>query len=411
MTTIVKAATASDFLALVPRLVGFHPHESLVFVAFRGNRTCGAMRFDLPAPDPAASDAAAPASATTRSSRVDERIATTLVGMLSKLSGVDAVVPVVYTGATFAAGPGIPRSAFIGSVVARLRFSGFTVRDALCVAADGWGSYLDPDCPARGRPLADVESSRILDGVPPADLGPVGSVADRAALPEADPHERRSVVAALERFTAVLDARAPWRSARKATRGPEVDSDPGLPSLDDIPATLEEIVSHPSAAVDPLGAAFVIAISRAPAIRDVVMMQWAFDRAVGARVLADAADYSRGVPAGALETAGLMLGRGPRPDQERVDGAIAVLKSITAMAPDADRAPLYCMLAWLNWALGRSSVADVFVTEALRVDTGYGLADLLRAVLDRAILPEWAFGDVGPDCAGTADPGSNPFSR
>ena len=405
MTTIVKASTASDFLALVPRLVGFEPHDSLVFVAFRGSRTCGAMRVDLPGRS---------------QSRAHKRIATTLVGMLSKLPGVDAVVPVVYTGETFAAsagGPGapaagIPHSDFVDSVVTRLRFSGFVVRDALCVAADGWGSYLDPGRPPAGRPLAAIAGSPILDGVPTADGGPVGSVADLAALPPADPAARERVAASLGAFGAVLRGADPGRArrARVASRD-AVGADARAAALRDIPATLEEIITARGDSVDPHAAAFVITISLSPAVRDVVMMQWAFDLALGERVLADAARFSRGTTAGALETAGLMLGRGPRPDPERVGRAISLLKSIAALAPDDSRAPVLCMLAWLNWALGRSSVADVFVAEALRVDPRYGLADLMRTVLERGILPEWAFADdAGFDDAGSDDAGSDDAS-
>ncbi|HWU57763.1 MAG TPA: DUF4192 family protein, partial [Microbacteriaceae bacterium] len=50
MQTIVKTTKPQDLLALVPHLVGFRPSNSLVLVAFRGKRTGGAYRVDLPAP-------------------------------------------------------------------------------------------------------------------------------------------------------------------------------------------------------------------------------------------------------------------------------------------------------------------------------------------------------------------------
>src|SRR6185312_849175 len=49
MTVIVKASGPVDILAMVPSLVHMVPRNSVVFLAFRGKRTCGAMRFDLPA--------------------------------------------------------------------------------------------------------------------------------------------------------------------------------------------------------------------------------------------------------------------------------------------------------------------------------------------------------------------------
>ena len=49
MTVILKAHGPADLLAMAPPMVGFLPRNSVVLVAFRGKRTCGAMRFDLPA--------------------------------------------------------------------------------------------------------------------------------------------------------------------------------------------------------------------------------------------------------------------------------------------------------------------------------------------------------------------------
>ena len=45
--TTIKAGTPRDFLGLVPALLGFTPHASLVLVPFEATRTIGAMRFDL----------------------------------------------------------------------------------------------------------------------------------------------------------------------------------------------------------------------------------------------------------------------------------------------------------------------------------------------------------------------------
>jgi len=388
MSTIVKAATAADFLAVVPRLVGFEPSDSIVFVAFRGRRTCGAIRFDLPehvGPSRAADD-------TER--RFHRRVATTLVGTLSKLPGVDAVVPVVYTDEAFADAGRAPRAAFVREVTERLEFSGFLVRDALCIAADGWGSYLDPDCPADGRPLAAIAQSRVLDDLPPDQHAALEGVAERAALPAAGVFECERVAALVRRFGAVID---------RDVNGPDGDFDPtgevvdaiGVsgPQLSDIPLTLERILRHDPGSLDPVVAAFVIAVVRSPAMRDVVMLQWAFNVATGERVLADARRFAVGAPADELDSAVLMLWQGPRPAPDRVETAVTLLKRVTALAPARNRPPLYCMLAWLNWALGRSSVANEFVSAAEAIDADYGLAEVMRAVLERGMLPEWAFAD------------------
>ena len=397
MSTIVKAATAADFLAVVPRLVGFEPAESIVFIAFRGRRTCGAMRFDLP-------EHVAPPVARARSAGADDterkfhrRVATTLVGTLSKLPGVDAMVPVVYTGEAFADAGRAPLAAFVRQVTERLEFSGFLVRDALCVAADGWGSYLDPDCPPGGRPLDAIARSRVFDDLPPDQRGPLEGVADRAALPAAGLLECERVAILLRRFRAVIDrdptGQAPCfdppgrvHPAVRAIGAP-------WPRSSDIPLTLERILRNEPTSLDPVVAAFVITMVRSPAMRDVVMLQWAFDLATGERVLSDARRFAAGAPADELDSAVLMLGQGPRPDPARVETAITLLKRVAALAPARDRPPVLCMLAWLNWALGRSSVANAFVCAAEDIDADYGLAEVMRVVLERGMLPEWAFAD------------------
>ena len=93
MTVILKAHGPADLLAMAPPMVGFLPRNSVVLVAFRGKRTCGAMRFDLPPSDDPV---------------VRKRVVTTVVGMFCKLPEVDAAVVIVYTDDEFGAGEVIP---------------------------------------------------------------------------------------------------------------------------------------------------------------------------------------------------------------------------------------------------------------------------------------------------------------
>jgi hypothetical protein len=156
-------------------------------------------------------------------------------------------------------------------------------------------------------------------------------------------------------------------------------------------------VTH-GAAVDQTALTLLIHVAQSPALRDVLMIQWAFDLSTGDRVLEDAHRYAAGEPVHSLESGSLMLGEGPRPDARRVERAVVLVKQLASTAPRAARPPLLCMLAWFNWALGRSSVADRFVRSAEEIDPGYGLAEVLRTVLDRGMLPEWAFRlPDGPD--------------
>lgn len=391
--TIVKAQQPFDFLALVPQLVGFRPENSVVLVAFRGNRTCGALRFGLP-------DA-------TADTRVHKRIATTIVGMLCKIPGVDAVVPVVYTDDRFA-DAGAPHAAFARTLVQRSQMSGFLVRDALCVGANGWGSYDDPELPPGGRPLDDIARSAVHAELPESGHGHQG-VAAMAELPRVDPAARERVARSLRRYR---------RAAESADASPELVSMVG-DVLDPI-AMAEAALTWDASAPSVPDAAALLFVVQGPANRDQVMLQFAFGEPVGREVFAVNLRYamlqratglslddivaaeldgagtdadSDGARGGLAQTAsGLLMGTtAERPDPERVERAIAVLKTLVALAPrPATPAPL-CMLAWLSWALGRGSVAGLFIDKALRVDPGYGMALLLDTLLGTGHLPEWAF--------------------
>lgn len=50
MTSTVKAGAFSDLVTLTPKMLGFHPSESLVAIALSGTRSIGVLRLDLPDP-------------------------------------------------------------------------------------------------------------------------------------------------------------------------------------------------------------------------------------------------------------------------------------------------------------------------------------------------------------------------
>ena len=390
--TIVKTREAYDFLALVPQLAGFLPERSLVLVAFRGNRTCGAMRFNLP--DPTAPE------------KVLKRIATTLVGTLCKIPGVDALVPVVYTDDRIRAVVGLPQERFAEVLCARARLSGFLVRDALCVASDGWGSYFDPECPADGNPLSAIAASEVHRSIPEAARQDLATLQSRADLPSVDPSMKERLSRRLARYQRL--------SARSGT----------VPELLELTGDILDPVVAAEAALgfdaehlrleDATALLFLV---QGPACRDQMMLQFAFGETVGRRThalnlryasLQRATGRSLDDIIGEEQSAGhdgpharatsdLMLGLGrDRPDPERIEQAIRLLKVLVALAPrKAKPAPL-CMLAWLSWAMGRGSVAGIFVDQALAVDRHYGMAELLNTVFASGHLPDWAFA-VPPD--------------
>ncbi len=395
--TVVKTSQPNEFLALVPELVGFQPENSVALVAFRGNRTCGALRFTLP--DPAAPEA------------VHKRIATTIVGMACKIPGVDALVPVVYTDDEFGAGAregddGMPWRSFMRTLTRRCQLSGFLVRDAFCVGRDGWGSYDDPACPAEGRPLAELAaSSPGGNGERPASR--LGSLSSWADLPDATPSNRRDTAEALRRLRR--------RGGDAGSRQPAlVDVDGGI--LDPV-AVAEDLLAWDPAALRTQDAATVLFLVQSPANRDQMMLQLAFGAEVGAQAFEVNVRYSVIQRATGLSmddivrtemeqaandgetqstiaqlVSDLMMGlTTERPDPERIETALRVLKAAAALAPRQARPPVLCMLAWLSWALGRGSVAGIFIDQALQIDPAYGMATLLDTLFGTGHLPEWAY--------------------
>ncbi|MGO4104604.1 DUF4192 family protein [Leifsonia sp. YAF41] len=407
--TIVKAHAACDFLALVPQLVGFLPEQSMVLVAFRGNRTCGAMRFNLPAPD--------------ESPAVHKRIATTLIGMICKIRGADAVVPVVYTDEKIAAANPLPQTSFVGRVLDRAEASGFLVRDALCVGADAFASFLEPE--AGGHPLSEITGSSIHSEMPEHATRPLAVLRSGAELPGVDKPTKERCARLLRRYRRALDGEEAALDLMMLYKG----------VLDPV-EIVEEALGWDAAALDAQNAAALLFLAHGPAQRDQMMLQFAFGRDVGVllnetnlryawlqrttglsldeivRAEDDARQARRataptsafgntldGMPGDLLRDAAggdggsdLILGlSSERPDPDRVERAIELLKTAVALAPRAMRPAPLCMLAWLSWALGGGSVAGMFLDEALTIDREYGMALLLNTLIGSGQLPEWAY--------------------
>lgn len=408
MTTIIRADAAHDFLALVPALVGYRPARSVLCVAFSGNRTGGVLRYDLPG-SPDAGDALVAAA----------------VGTLCRLADADAVVPIVYTDQRFDGG-GIPHRHLLDGLVRRAEEAGFLVRDALCVAADGWGSLLDEDPPAGGRSLALVDESPAA--VQAQELGPIAaSPTALVSLPEPDPETVREM-------RRILDALGTVPEAWSASGGAAAD--------DSVPAALETVAAierelgdglDPVVAAEelaedgsrhPARLAWLIHLLGCPAFRDAMILQVAFGAVVGELALDSAEEAAerarrsgehlddlvrRELDVAVAESvdeflARLLLGRAAaRPDPERVDRALDTLLVAIANAPQGDRAGALCAASWLSWALGRGSAAGALIDLALASDPDHGMALALARLFGSGALPEWAFRPTVAVDAGAQD--------
>lgn len=382
MTTIIRAADAAQFLTLVPRLAGFTPTRSVVLVPFRGSRTAGVMRADLPG---AGADIDAAAA--------------TLVGLVCKVSDVDGVALVVYTDGAFDDEGRAPRRAFVEALIAKAHACGLHVADALCVAADGWGSYLE-DRPRR-RPLADIVAAGIPDfpdGLPDVS-GDQGSGTD---LPSVDLARSERVARALMSLGHAVDAVCGATGTEDAARVDLSALDPqalaAACALEDVPALFEDALDWNAAELRPFDAATLTWCFDRPALRDIALVQWCSSIAVGDAALAaqlrweGGADYPE-------HLASRLWGDGTRPDAGRLAHALDLARHVSAVAPRLRRPGALAAAAWLAWALGRSTHASHYADLALEIDAEHGLAGIVRTMVTAGHLPEWAFDRPIPQSA------------
>ncbi|WP_394551411.1 DUF4192 family protein [Agromyces sp. MMS24-JH15] len=415
MTRIIRAEAPHDFLALVPALAGYLPTRSLVCVAFRGNRTAGLVRHDLP-----------------ERGAGHDALAGQVVATLCRMPGVDALVPIAYVGGGFEARPSRAARALVGMVVDRAEDAGFLVRDAFVVAADGWASTFDTEAPAAGHPISRISASgarhdpavqaseggRVDDAavLPPTDVALADEVAAvLGALADACDHERAAAcdpACDLERAAARDPACDPERDPDRAA---EPDRDRTADAAAALgPARFVDLLHVLGDDADPVrfverlvarrrrgrrGAAperdanllaWLTHLSGLPACRDAMMLQVAFGELVGEAVLDESLtrDPARDDPMSAR----LLLGRSSvRPDVGRVERGLAILRSALAHAPQERHAGLACMAAWLAWTLGRGTAAAALLERAFDADPGHPMAGLLQRFLGTGALPEWAF--------------------
>lgn len=373
MTTIIRAAGAAEFLALIPRLAGFRPVDSLVLVPFRGSRTLGVMRVDLP-PDDAEVDS----------------IAATLIGMVCRVREADAVALVVYTGRELRDGERLAYADLAAAIEAKADACGLRVADALCVGADAWGSYLHPE---HGGSLDDLADDALLD-LPDNLRGPLGDQSTGTALPEYDDSARLAVARALaaldEAVAAVCSATGTEDAARRdlATLDPQALA--AACALEDIPALFEDALDWDPARLRPHDAATLVWCAARPALRDIALVQWCADIEEGDAALdaqlrwEDGEEYPDAL-------ASRMWGEGSRPDPTRLDAALELLRHVAALAPAELRAGPLAAAGWLSWALGRSTHAALYAEEALAVEPDHGLSGILLSMVGAGHLPDWAF--------------------
>jgi hypothetical protein len=135
----IKLRSPADLIAATPYLLGFHPTDSLVVVAFQGRKVAFAARLDLPGPE------APPSGA----------IAREILDLVSR-KDADAVAMIGY-------GPAGDVEPLFHAVRDDAGRRDLYVKDLLRVDGGRWWSYIceDPECcPSEGTPI-DLTASQV----------------------------------------------------------------------------------------------------------------------------------------------------------------------------------------------------------------------------------------------------------
>lgn len=366
MTTIIHATDPAELLGLVPALAGFTPRHSIVMLPFSGSRTQGAMRIDLPAPDIEPDD-----------------FADVALRALLQVPDTDAVAIVIYTDEVATEVPDgvlLPHLSLAEVVADVCAHTGLRVIEALCVTADGWGDYLD-DSPEI-RPLDDIRQAPPVPGI--GDVS--GDQTAGAELPPSDLAEREGVGRALRDLGEAIEHR--MHGGARGTDNP-IAMVAAEVMLDDPPHFVEHLLDNP-ADDDPYACAALLWCLSRPPLRDAILVQWATDLDFGYLAFDAQLAFSSERTAVPDAIGEVFMGRGPRPDFDRLGCALQVVRHAAARAPRQAKVGALTAAAWLSWAMGRSSHAGVYVDEALRLDPGHSMASLISSILAAAMLPEWA---------------------
>jgi hypothetical protein len=422
MSTTIRTREPRELLALVPFQLGFVPQDSAVVLSVRAERSRIGLvaRVDLP-------DLADPAQGA--------QVARALIGHLVADGACRAVV-VLYTSVDLQA-PQVPgrrtRSVATRAIDHLQDAAEHALGHLECWVVGPTGYYAfgcdDRDCcPTGGRPLTELESTRVgaqmvLEGVQVArsrsdlvHIAPVDAAVRKSARRSAARWRSRGLAATgsaeLHRWR--REGLVLWRTAfdeayRASDDSGAVVRSAGETGPDGLPGTPEAgragsgqaEPARPAASEDgvvpvrfgpslwaPPGPAVVGRLLTAledAFVRDAVMLGFTGDADLAADLLV------AGDTAGVGDALRVIIDpvHGRRPDQRRTAAARAVLEHLVAHVGREGHAPALTLLAVLAWWEGDGARAGVLTDLALGADPDHRLALLLDQALRTGMPPGW----------------------
>lgn len=395
----IKVSAGEDLLAFIPHIVGYWPENSVVCIGMCGKALRATMRLDLP----------------TDGSVDLETFANVAAAQLSSDEQADGSLVAIFGGPDWTDPEKFAQRAVYDALCSSLAVAGLPVRDAWYVGHEHWRSIdcTNPSCcpwPGRGN-------SKITGSFVSAELVFRGSTvggSPRERMPEItavrDPGQAAKVEQAAESFLATLGEHGTAENQLSVTLG-----------------AWERALAHWPEHPDASMSGYLVASLCSTAVRDAVMVSLASSPemslagVVGTGYLqpdtrelvvppnwyggSQAAGYdieildeSDGAIAAAAELFGDVLlggsaveGRPAQaPNWTRMDLAEELLLFLTVSVDGPGKAPLLCMLGWIQWCRGRGTWAGMYFQASQEFIPGYKLANLLERLLDVGYIAAWA---------------------
>jgi hypothetical protein len=365
----VRAVEPVDLVSYIQHTLGFVPRNSITAITLAGRDLGAVLRCDW---DPALTD-----DWDTLSGYAGQ-----VAGYLTADERADGSLVFLFRDSTGSPGPDDDSDGLLADALdLELAAVGLPVQEAWLVA-DGRLWHLDcpglAACTAHGSEVARTEISAlntafILEG----------SVVE-------DEPQARGLPAPADRISPAL------LEAVRRLGGPGVAGRPLAQWLQ----AWERVLDGAELPADPAGRAWLLGGLVDVHLRDTLVATASFtlDRAVSGAAwlhalpqeVAETLGVSSREVNGVLYSSVLMATSRRAPDWDRIARLHRACESLLPEAAGEAASAARCLVAWVEWARGRGSVAGRIIEECRRADPDYPLGRVLGEVVDRGILSGWA---------------------
>jgi len=341
----ISANSPSQLVSLIPALIGRHPRESVVIVAFQQSRSVTALTLAIP------------------EAGEEPTLAREVLGAVSDIPGVDALALILYSDTKESQARQIS-----DALVAVAAESSIQINETLMVVNDTVGRI--GDASEKFVPVAPAPEN-LFDQLVTGEQ----TSSTNELLPDVDNDEKLRVTAAIDYIAEFeLDLRVLVARFERLMQG----------------TAIEAAARGNAAPINTRAAAAMIKALNLPALRDVALIQCASSEALGWHALrAQLAFNEHGTTMPEYLT-NVITGEAPRPDAARLRHGLNAVRYLAAVAPETSKPGPLSAAAWLSWAMGLNAQASAYAALALTIDPDHALAATTKGFIDDARLPRWS---------------------